>query len=369
VKARKTFKYRLYPTTAQADKLTWALDRCRELYNAGLQERREAYRMCGVSVGYLQQQNQLPAIKEDRPEYKQIGSQVLQDVLRRLDKAFAAFFRRVKEGHPKPGYPRFKGRYRYNSLTFTQAGWKMDTRLHLSGVGALRVKMHRPIEGVVKTVTIKRDVDHWYVMFSCEVDVKPGPIQDKPAVGIDMGLEYYATMSDGTHIENPRYYRKMQATLARRQRVMERRGKGGKNRGKAGVLVRKAHRKIANQRTDMQHKAARRIIETYGAVAVEDLNIAGMVQNHHLAKSISDAAWGQFIAILRSKAASAGSLVIAVNPSGTSQLCSGCGAAPERPKTLADRWHTCMACGLSIQRDVNSACNILGRAGLARQAA
>ncbi len=369
MKVRKAFRYRCYPTPAQADTLTWALDRCRELYNAGLEERREAYRMCGVSVGYLQQQNQLPTIKEDRPEYKQIGSQVLQDVLRRLDKAFAAFFRRVKEGHPTPGYPRFKGRYRYNSLTFTQAGWKMDTRLHLSGVGAIRVKLHRPIEGAIKTVTIKRDVDHWYVTFSCEVEVDPALVADKPAVGIDMGLEYYATLSTGEHIENPRYYRKSQGVLARRQRSMERKRKGSGKRAKAGILVRKAHRKIANQRRDMQHKAARRIVDTYGAVAVEDLNIAGMVRNHSLAKSISDAAWGQFIAILQSKAASAGVVVVAVNPRGTSQMCSGCGAKPESPKTLDVRWHTCAACGLSMQRDTNAARNILHRAGLARRAA
>ncbi len=368
MKARKTFRYRLYPTPAQADTLTWALERCRELYNAGLQERREAYRMCGVSVGYLHQQNQLPAIKGVRPEYKQIGSQVLQDVLRRLDKAFAAFFRRVKEGHPKPGYPGFKGRYRYNSLTFTQAGWKLNKRLRLSGVGALKIKLHRPVEGAIKTVTIKRDVDQWYVTFSCEAEIEPAPIQDKPAVGIDMGLEYYATLSDGTHIENPRHYRKAQDTIARRQRVMEQRRKGSGKCAKAGVLVRKAHRKVANQRRDMQHKVARRIVDTYGAVAVEDLNIAGMVQNHSLAKSISDAAWGHFIAILTSKAVSASVVVVAVNPSGTSQTCSACGAKPERAKTLADRWHTC-ACGCSLQRDVNAARNILNRAGLARQVA
>jgi len=294
---------------------------------------------------------------------------VLQDVLRRLDKAFAAFFRRIKEGHPRPGYPRFKGCYRYNSLTFTQAGWRLDKRLHLSGVGALRVKMHRPIAGTIKTVTIKRDVDHWYVTFSCAVEIDATPVQGKPAVGIDMGLDYYATMSDGTHIENPRYYRKSQAVLARRQRSMERKRKGGGKRAKAGILVRKAHRKIANQRRDMQHKAARRIVQTYGAVAVEDLNIVGMVRNHSLAKSISDAAWGQFIAILSSKAASAGVVVVAVNPRGTSQMCSGCGAKSENPKTLADRWHTCAVCGLSLQRDVNAARYILQRAGLAHQVA
>jgi len=221
-------------------------------------------------------------------------------------------------------------------------------------------------EGVIKTVTIKRDVDQWYVTFSCEIEMPAVlPIQDKPAVGIDRELEYYATMSDGMHVSNPRYYRKAQETIARRQRVMERRKKGGKNRGKAGVLVKKAHRHVANQRRDMQHKAARRIVDTYGVVAVEDLTIAGMVQNHSLAKSISDAAWGTFISLLTNKAASAGCVVVKVNPSGTSQTCSGCGAKPDTPKTLADRWHTCAACGLSLQRDVNAARNILHWAGLA----
>jgi len=371
VKVRRAFKYRIYPTTAQAETLTWTLDRCRELYNACLEERREAYRMCGVSVSYYDQTRQLPEMKDVRPEYKQIGSQVLQDVTRRLDRAFGAFFRRVEEGvaGKKVGYPRFKSRYRYNSFTLSQAGWSLDKRLHVAGIGAFKVKWSRPIEGAIKTVTIKRDTDQWYVIFSCAVEIEPAPVQDKPAIGIDMGLEYYATLSDGTHIENPRYYRKAQETIAHRQRVMERRKKGGKNRGKAGVLVRKAHRTVANQRRDMQHKTARRIVDTYGAVAVEDLNIAGMVRNHCLAKSISDAAWGQFIAILTSKAASAGCVVVAVNPRGTSETCSGCGAKADIPKTLGDRRHTCAACGLSIQRDHNAAINILDRAGLARYAA
>jgi len=366
---RRSFQYRLYPTTAQSEKLVWMLDRCRELYNAALEERREAYRMCGVSVSCVAQQAQLPAIKRDRPEYRQIGSQVLQDVVQRLDRAFAAFFKRVKDGHPRPGYPRFKGRYRYNSLTLKQAGWKLDApeggRLFVSGLGHLKVKWSRPVEGTIKTVTLKRDVDQWYVCFVCEVArATPVDTPDRPAVGIDMGLEYYATLSNKEHVENPRYYRKAQEVIARRQRVMERRKKGGKNRGKAGVLVRKAHRHIANQRKDMQHKAARTIVQTYGAVAVEDLNITRMVRNHTLSKSISDAAWGQFISILQAKAEEAAVVVVRVNPSGTSQHCSGCGV--KTPKTLGERWHVCDHCGLSVQRDENAALNILHRAGLAR---
>jgi len=399
MKVRRAYMYRVYPNNGQADRLTWTLDRCRELYNAALEERREAYRMCGVSVSYYDQKRQLPAIKEVRPEYKQIGSQVLQDVTARLDKAFQAFFRRVKAGvdPKKVGFPRFKGRYRYNSFTLSQAGWKLDAmdsgRLYVAGIGHLKLKWSRPIVGTIKTVTIKRDADQWYVTFSCEVEIDAAPVQDKPAVGIDMGLEYYATLSTGEHIENPRYYRKAQATIARRQRLFERKKKRvklkdgtyryGKNRARAGILLKRAHRHVANQRKDMQHKAARKIVQTYGAVAVEALSIDNMTKRPApcpnddgtyapngaaakagLNKSITDAAWGQFIAILSSKAEETGCVVVAVNPAGTSQHCSGCGAYC--PKTLDVRWHQCAACGLSIQRDTNAALNILYRAGLAR---
>jgi len=399
MKVRRTYQYRCYPNVGQSDKLAWTLDRCRELYNAALEERREAYRMCGVGVSYYDQKRQLPGIKEVRPEYKQIGSQVLQDVTARLDKAFQAFFRRVKEGvdPKKVGYPRFKGKYRYNSFTLSQCGWNLPALdsgwLYVAGIGHLKLKWSRPIAGTIKTVTIKRDADHWYVTFSCEVEMDAAPVQDKPAVGIDMGLEYYVMMSDGTHIENPRCYRKAQATIARRQRAFERKKKRvklkdgtyryGKNRARAGILLKHAHRHVANQRRDMQHKAARKIVETYGAVAVEALSIDNMTKRPAprpnedgmyapngaaakagLNKSIQDAGWGQFLSTLAHKAEEAGVVMVKVNPAGTSQHCSGCGAYC--PKTLAVRWHRCAACGLSLQRDTNAACNILHRAGLAR---
>ncbi len=378
MKVRKAYLYRLYPNVGQTEKLTWTLNRCRELYNAALEERREAWRLCGVRVSYYDQKRQLPAIKEVRPEYKQIGSQVLQDVTARLDKAFQAFFRRVKAGvdPKKVGFPRFKGTYRYNSFTLSQAGWTlaaMDSgRLYVVGIGHLKIKWSRPVEGKIKTVTIKRDADQWYVTFSCEVERDPASVADKPAVGIDMGLEYYATLSTGEHVENPRYYRKAQATIAHCQRAFERKRKRvklkdgthryGKNRARAGLRLKRAHRHVANQRKDMQHKAANAIVRTYGAVAVEALSIDtmskrpaprpngdgtyapnGAAAKAGLNKSMTDAAWGQFLAILRCKAEEAGVVVVAVNPRGTSQTCSGCGAYC--PKTLADRWHTCVAAG------------------------
>jgi len=183
--ARRSYQYRLCPNVGQEKALDWTLERCRELYNACLQERRDAYRMCGVSVSYRRQQDQLPDVKDVRSEYKHIGSQVLQDVTRRVDRAFAAFFRRVDEikklkargikTERKAGYPRFKSKYRYRSLTLTQAGWKLPSRdsgrLYIAGIGHLKMRWSRPVEGKIKTVTIKRDADQWYVTFSCEVDV------------------------------------------------------------------------------------------------------------------------------------------------------------------------------------------------------
>jgi putative transposase len=355
---RKAFQYRLCPTRAQGVEMQTMLDRCRELYNAGLEERREAYRRCDASVSSAAQQAQLPEVKRLRPEYADLDAQMLQDVLQRLDRAFTGFFRRLKAGQ-KAGYPRFKSRDRYDSCTFKQTGWKLqDGRLSLRGIGALKVRWSRPIEGTIKTVTIRRDADQWYVCFSCVVEIAdPLPDSARPAVGIDLGLEHFATLSDGTHIANPRHFRTGEAGLARRQQALSRKKRGSNRRKKARLLVAKAHRKTRNQRRDFQHKTANRLVQTHGLIAVEDLRVGNMVRNHCLAKSISDAGWGQFIAILSSKAEGAGCTVVAVNPAGTSQACSQCGMLC--PKALDVRWHQCDHCGCSLQRDHNAARNIL----------
>jgi putative transposase len=366
---RKAYRYRLYPTNSQAEQLQWVLDRCRELYNAALQERRDAYRMAGVKVGYYAQKRELPGVKEDCPELGHVGSQVLQDVLGRVDLAFQAFFRRVRAGE-KPGYPRFKSYDRYDSFTYSQAGWKLDDgRLLLAGIGALKVRWSRPIQGTIKTVTIHRSAGQWHVCFSCVLDVPQPPTPDRPATALDVGLEYFATLADGSHIDNPRFFRKDEEVLARRQRRRDHKKRGSKNRRRANLLVAKAHRRIRNKRLDSHHQEARKIVDRHGAVAIEGLRIQNMVRNPCLAKSISDAGWNQFLTILTTKAEEAGLVVVVVNPAGTSQVCSGCRRTA--PKTLSDRWHTCPYedCGLSLQRDHNSAREILNRAGLARAVA
>ncbi len=312
------------------------------------------------------QQAQLPAIKEVRPEYAALDAQMLQDVLQRLDRAFRAFFRRVKAGQT-PGYPRFKSRDRYNSFTFKQTGWNVTAGcLVIRGLGSLKVRWSRPLLGTVKTVTVKRDADAWYVTFSCVVDVAD-PVAEPalPAIGIDLGLEHFLSTSDGEHVANPRYFRTGEDILARRQQALARKKRGSARRKKAKLLVTKAHRKVWNQRRDFHHKTAQRLVQGHGLIAVEDLHIANMARNPSLAKSISDAGWGQFIAILTQKAEEAAVVVIAVPPAGTSQSCSGCGRTAL--KGLSERWHTCEHCGCSLQRDVNAARNILARAGQAPQ--
>src|SRR2546426_947627 len=376
---RKTCKYRLYPNKQTEQKLYWTLTRCRELYNAALYERKDAYKYAGKSVSYYDQQNDLPEIKaEIREEYQDIAAHVLQDVLRRLQKAFDAFFRRCKNGE-NPGYPRFQGRNRYDSFTYPDgAGWKFDgSYLHLTKIGKAKVKLHRPLEGKIKTVTIKREVDQWYVTFSCEVDAPEKLPLSYEDVGIDLGVTHLATLSNGEMIEHPRYYRKGKQALEKRQQALSRKKRGSHRREKARKLVAKAHCKIARQRKDFLHKASKKLVERYQVIVFEDIKTStltrkpkpqqdengtylpnGAAAKGGLNKSILDAGWGTFVSMCSVKAAWAGRTLLKVSPKFTSQICSACGTV--RKKELSERWHSC-DCGAELDRDVNAAINILVR--------
>jgi putative transposase len=357
---RKAFKYKLKPTTQQEQALDCTLMLCRHMYNAAIGERREAWRIRGVSVTYYQQKAELPGIKEAMPEYREIHSQVLQDVVLRVDRAFQAFFQRIRDGKT-PGYPRFHSRSRYNSFTFPQVGEHGGARLDnsflvLSKIGRIAVRWSRSLEGTPKMVTISREADGWYVSFSC-VDV---PIELLPPTGretgVDLGIEAFATLSDGTRIFHPGWYRKAERALKTAQRRISRRNKGSNRRRKAVQLLGKAHQKVRRQRADFHHKIALAMVRNNDTIFHEDLQTANMIRNHHLAKSISDAGWSQFLSILSYKAACAGRLVVAVNPAFTSQRCSGCGIVVH--KGLSVRWHSCPECGTSLHRDHNAAKNI-----------
>jgi putative transposase len=372
---KQAYKFRLYPTRKQVQALTWTLDRCRELYNAALQERRDAYRMAGKHITYYDQANQLPDIKTIREEYRDIHSQVLQDVLRKADKAFKAFFARCKRG-AIPGFPRYKGKGHFDSFTYPQGGYSLThaNRVCLSKIGSIKVKLHREIKGSIKTCTVKREGEDWYVVFACEVEAEPLEVCEE-AVGIDLGLLHFATLSDGSTKENPRYYRHAEKKLERLQQSLSRKKRGSTRRRKAVKQVAKAHRKVANQRKDFLHKASHSLINSDGLIVFEELQPANMSKRPKpkqdeqgdsipngaatkggLNKSIVDAGWAMFQQFCTYKAANAGRDVLFVNPRYTSQICSGCGQV--RKKELSERWHSC-ECGTELDRDHNAAINIL----------
>ena len=388
----KSSKYRLYPTRKQAEKLQLTLDRTRELYNAALQERRDAYEIIkrrpdfydaqarkqaiqAHNITYYSQANQLPEIKDIRQEYRDIHSQVLQEVLRKADKTFKAFFARCKRGDT-PGFPRYKGRDRYNSFTYPQGGYSLthDSRVCLSKIGRVKVKLHRPLEGKVKTCSITREGTCWYVVFACEVEAELLPVSDG-SVGIDLGLLHFATLSTGETIENPRYFRKGEKKREKLQQSLSRKKRGSRRRKKAVKQVAKAHRKVRNQRADFLHKESRQLVNTYGLMVFEELQPANMSRRARpkqdengkylpngasaksgVNKSIQDAGWNQFVQYCSYKAANAGRIVLTVNPRYTSQVCSGCGTV--KKKELSERWHSC-ECGTALDRDHNAALNIL----------
>lgn len=363
---RRTYKYKLVPTPAQAQVLDATVWACRTLYNVALEQRKTWWqRGEGKSPTRYMQEGELKAIRKEMPEYAAIHSHVLQDVLARLDRAFQAFFRRVKAGQT-PGYPRFQGRNRYNSLTYKEYGngaYLDNGFLVVSKIGRVGIRLHRPLEGTPKTVTISREADGWYVCISCE----GVPTQSLPPTGretgIDVGVKVFLVTAHGIVVENPRHFRTSERRLAKADKAVARCQKGSNGRKKAVARRAKAYQQVKRQRLDFHHKTALMLVRENDTIYLEDLQVANMLRNRHLAKSISDAGWGQFRSILEAKAVCAGRQVIAIPAHYTSQDCSGCG---ERvPKSLSVRTHVCPSCGLVMDRDENAAVNIL-RAGQAR---
>ncbi|EFH84737.1 RNA-guided endonuclease InsQ/TnpB family protein [Ktedonobacter racemifer] len=365
-------------------------DVTRRVLTQSLQERREVYKYTGKGTNYNAQAMQLPEIKEIREEYKDIHSQVLQDVLRRVEKTFKDFFKRVKAGK-KPGYPRFQGRSHYDSFCYPQAGFSIKNgRLELSKIGHVKIKLHRKVVGTIKTCTLKREGERWYACFSCEVERVPRMPYTDVAVGIDLGVSKLATLSSGDVIENPKHYRRAEKTLAKAQQALSRKKRGSNRRKKVVQRVAKLHRKVRNQRTDYLHQWSRRLVNTYETIVFEDIAPAnlsrrakpkqdaetgqyllnGASAKSGLNKSILDAGWSQFIAFCEYKAENAGRVqVVKVDPRMTSQICSECGTVVK--KTLEERWHSC-ECGCELDRDHNAAINIkhlwLGRSHQEAQA-
>lgn len=389
----RSYKFLLRPTSRQVSALEACLEDTRQLYNAALEERREAWRMRRKSVTFYSQDAQLKEIRAADPEqYGRWSFTCERAAIRRLDRAFKAFFRRVKAGE-KPGYPRFKGRGWWGSVEWPEGdGAKWDsvahptvTRVRLQGVGHVRVHQHRPVKGTVKTITAKREGKRWYVVLSCD-DVPAEPMEPTgAAVGIDMGVASFLTASDGVHVPNPRHLAASADRLAAAQRKLSRKKRGSNRRRKAVARVAALHGKVRRQRLDHAHKTALALVRDHDVIAHEALQVANMTRRPRprqaedgtflpnraaaksgLNRSINDAGWGVFLEILRAKAESAGRVVIEVNPAFTSQRCAECGhtAAGNRVSQAAFR---CLSCGHEAHADVNAAVNIL-RAGLALQA-
>ena len=372
---KKTFKYRINADREAIDKAGNWLNLCRNLYNCALEQRIDAYKRQRVSISGFTQALELPEIKQDNPEYKQISSQTLQSVIERLDRAYKAFFRRIKLGE-EPGFPRFKGKNRYDSFTLKNTGWVLDGRfLSIRNIGRFKLRLSRPIQGDIKTITIRKSkTNHWYVCFSCDnVPETKLPYSDK-VVGLDVGIKSFLVDSEGNDpIGNPKFLKHSLKELRVKQRKLSRAKKGSKRRKDTKLQLSKCHEKIANQRSDFHHKLANEYIKNYGVIVFEKLQIKNMVKNHHLARDINDAAWGQFFGFLDYKAEEAGRLIFKDNPRNTSKMCHVCGAINKDLK-LSDREWVCESCGTVHDRDRNAAINhknqgieYLKRLGLSHQ--
>lgn len=391
---RRAYVLRLRPTARQHVALTSCLDGHRELYNAALQERRDAWSHSKTRIRYGDQSAQLTEIRAARPDQAVWSFSSQQATLRRLNKAFGGFFRRVKTASPgvKAGYPRFKGAGRFDSVEWPKDGdgarWYPDqNRVYLQGIGTVKVSVHRKVEGRVKTIQIKRQGRRWMLVLSCD-DVPTNPLPATGAqAGVDVGVVTFATVSDGTAVANPRWARAAASQLAAAQQRLARAKRGSNNRLRKRETVGARYRKIANRRKDFHHKQARELAARYELIVVEDLKIANLLRRAQpkpdpdnpgqflpngaraksgLNRSISDAGWGQFVSILRAKAEDAGRTWIEVDPRHTSDRCECCGHAA-RENRVSQAEFACQRCGHTAPADEHAARNIL-RAGLALHA-
>ncbi|MGB3559039.1 MAG: transposase [Geitlerinemataceae cyanobacterium] len=375
---RSAYQYRLRLTKNQTIEIERWLEMLRCQYNYLLADRFNWYEQNRTAIDscplvchlpelrekpdYYSQKRSLVQLKKHRPWYGEIQSQVLQDCVKRVDLAFGRYLKGDCNGK-RSGKPRFKGKGRYRSLTFPSMGSNSITgnQLKLPKFGTVKLVYHRPIpDGFkIKTATISKKADGYYVTLSIQDDSVPNTLSKEEVVnpiGIDMGLKSFLIKSDGTDIAIPQYYRKAQKRLRKIQKSVSRKRKGSNNRRKAVEKLGKAHKKVADTRKDFHFKTAKQLTDNHDLIGYEKLNIKGLARTR-LAKSILDAGWGQFLSILQTKAENAGLLAVAVNPNGTSQNCSNCGH--KVPKTLKDRVHSCPKCGYTADRDVNAARNIL----------
>jgi putative transposase len=357
----KTFKYRLYPTKKQIEFFELQLNAHRFLYNSALEHKILCYKKYNKYITCYDQTLSLKEIRNYDEQFINCNYSSLQQTLRRLDKAYKAFFSRIKKGET-PGFPRFKNKNQFNTIQYASIGdgcQIKNNKLYLQNIGEIKVKWHRKIEGKIKTLYVTRKNDKYYVNFFVENVPNILPKTGKQ-IGIDVGIEHFLVTSDELYIDSPKYLRESEPILKMRSQRLCRRKKGSERRDKAKKLVAKIHEKIANQRLDFVHKITTMLVKENDVIVIEKLQIQNMVKNKHLAKNISDAGWGMFFQILKYKAENAGKKVIEINSKGTSQICSVCGNVVK--KSLSIRIHNCPFCFSIMNRDLNASINILNKA-------
>lgn len=356
MKIKQGFKYRIYPNQTQQERLAIQFGHTRYIYNLYLHTRTEYYRLTGQSSNYYTCANDLKLLKSE-PDHlwlKEADSQVLQQSLKDLDTAFKNFF----TGRAK--YPNFKRKFGKQSIRYPQRFKIEGNRLYLPKVGWVKITLQRPIIGKMRNVTIsKTKTGKYFASIICEFEKEEPVHPSEKAIGIDLGLTHFAILSNGEKIDSSRYLRRSERRLKVRQRRLSRKQRGSNNRHKARLVVALTHEKVANQRRDFHHQQSCRLVQAYGHIAVEDLNVKGMVKNHNLAKSIQDAGWSQFVQFLTYKQQMAGGTLTKIDrwfPS--SKTCFVCGGKNQELTRKQRDW-TCLRCGTYHDRDVNAALNIL----------
>jgi putative transposase len=353
----RTFRYPLQPTKAQETVLSGWLPQLCMLFNAALEQRREAWRKQRASIGLYRQQKELTALRANDPVWAAIPAWVARSALARVERTFMAYFRRVRAGE-HPGYPRFRSPKRYDTFTLgTVVPSVYGNRVYIPAIGLTKFRKYREIRGTIRHVTISRAATGWSISFNCEIGAAPSKVPITSAVGVDLGLEALATLSNGDRVANPRYLRAGADLIARRHRAVARTRPLSNGRKKARRCLAKAYGHIRNQRLEFARKVASVLFERFDLIVHENLEIARLARGL-LSKSVRDVAWGVLLRALSFKAENAGKWCVAVDSAGTSQICSGCGIIVK--KELSEREHRC-DCGLVLHRDHNAALNILAR--------
>jgi putative transposase len=369
-------KYRIYPSGVQQQRLIICLSLCRELHNYLLQYCKDEYKKAKengtkFSPTAFTMNYEIVRFKKKHPEYNEVWGHALQGVSTNLGKAYSAFFRRIRNGKKgrKVGFPRFKKKIyslRYPDFYGRHAGYRFesDKILNVSKIGRIPIKLNRAPNGNIKAMTIVKDGNRWYVCFQTDHIQRMDKIAEKRTpVGVDMGIKTFAALSDGTLVENPKFYKKAKKRIKMLQRRHSRKKRDSHNRKKVGMKLWQANQRVEDLRKDFLQKVTTDLVRKHDVIAIEDLKINNMLQNHCLAGSIADAGWGTFKTYLAYKAESAGCQVIYVDPKNTSQTCSCCGKVLEEKLKLNQRGFEC-PCGFSEDRDINAAKNILAIATL-----